>query len=168
MIAHDYNWVDGVPGVSTCSSCSSSYTELLSFKLNLLNYTTLSYGANSPYTCYIGGNTVVYPSTPCTYDTTSNIVDIYAPILGVPSSFDYVESEGSPRQFSSITGLLTSSVPGGVDTSQYSGKATQEPHHRSVRRRHHRREHRHAPMRQEQLTLRPARSPQPCPAPLVV
>ena len=127
MIAHDYNWVDGVPGVSTCSSCSSSYTELLSFKLNLLNYTTLSYGANSPYTCYIGGNTVVYPSTPCTYDTTSNIVDIYAPILGVPSSFDYVESEGSPQQFTSITGLLTSSVPGGVDTSQYSGKATQQP-----------------------------------------
>ena len=71
---------------------------MLSFKLNLVNYTTMSYGADSPYTCYIDGNTVPY-DTPCNYDISGMTCEHYNPLLGVPSAFSYVESQGSPQQY---------------------------------------------------------------------
>ncbi len=112
------------------------YTELLVFKLALENYTKLSYGAYSPFECYIDTPTIgtQYPSTPCTVlpqnsqngeDTPAQILSrLYPPLLGVPSSFYYVESAGSPERYLSLQSILSSVLPFGLgDTSQYQQQA---------------------------------------------
>jgi hypothetical protein len=99
------------------------YTELLAFKLNLINYTQVSVGADSPYACDISANSFdgTPYQTPCVYDPDSapSLANIIAPVLGVPSSFDYVESEGAPQQYYSLSNLISSLAPVGV--SQASG-----------------------------------------------
>ena len=113
MIVHDYKWGDSYGDSGYDTSDKQLYTELLSFKLNLVNYTTLSYGADSPYTCYIDGNTVPYADTPCKYDTTGVTANTYNPLLGVPSAFSYAESQGSPQKFFTLSNLISSLSPSG-------------------------------------------------------
>ena len=135
LIAHDYQYNDYVDTDGTSKSTFEVgngggiqlYTEMLSFRLNIANYTTLSFGADSPYSCYISGNAMPYPNTPCTYDTTGTTANTYAPLLGVPSAFGYVESQGSPEQFSSLSNFVSSLFPSGVSSGQYTSAATQQP-----------------------------------------
>lgn len=125
LLAHTGNLYAG--GVTL-----NDYTELAIFKLAIQNYTKTSYGANSPYVAYIGpalniafplplqGNTVansiVYlPDVRSGGATTAGqeLSQLFAPAIGAPSSFYYVESEGSPEKFLSFQSLLAEALPFG-------------------------------------------------------
>ena len=116
MIAHAFEYeVDyGQVQPKTTGICYTGipiYTELLSFKLNMINYTSISLGADSPYACYIDKP---YSNTPCIYDSNGITSNTYAPALGVQSSFSYVESQGSPEEYFSLLSLMSSLVPSGT------------------------------------------------------
>ena len=124
MLAHDQPCTLYLyTGLSAGGSCRTStnpnpYTVLLSFKPDILNYTTLSNGANAQYTCDINTNAVV---SPCSYN--NNIGSLNAPFAEVPSSFSYVTSEGAPQQYFSAASVYQSLYPSGSSGSSSSGSA---------------------------------------------
>ena len=87
------------------------YTELLRFTPLIQNYTKLSLAAHSPYNCFIN---VSAQASPCIY--APNITDLYPPLAFVPSSFDFMVSEGIPRSFFSILNVETSLFPTGASS----------------------------------------------------
>ena len=107
MIAHSSNQWDG-----------ELYSELLAFRLNLINYTSISYGAGSPYVCYIDRP---YSNTPCIYDSSGAVANTLAPLLGVPSSFSFVESQGSANNYFSPSELASSFTQAGASAESGSG-----------------------------------------------
>ena len=136
IISHPY-----IPGFTTChiegraNSCTTTpptplYTELLSFQPQIVNYTSVSNMADSPYTCYVSPVASFHTRspTPCiveqqyitqsssgsttqsTNPAWSMLGDMYGPILGVPSSFKYVENLGYPTDYvSAVTALASTS-----------------------------------------------------------
>ena len=122
----------GVHGGIVCTTTPSKplYAELLSFQPQIVNYTTVSNMANSHYTCYVApdASSSTASNTPCTVEqqnikTSSSsgsssepnpawsiLSDMYGPILGVPSSFKYVENLGYPTDYvSAVTALASTS-----------------------------------------------------------
>ncbi|MGC8586111.1 MAG: hypothetical protein ACP5K5_01015, partial [Candidatus Micrarchaeia archaeon] len=87
------------------------YTEFLTFQPKIENYTKISFAAYTPYSCYI--NESQYSNGACTYNAiiANTISMIEPPFLAVPSSFSYVESEGSPEAYFTLTNTLSSLFP---------------------------------------------------------
>ena len=114
---------------STTTPAKPLYTELLSFQPQIVNYTSVSNMADSPYTCYIASASSFHTTTPtpCFVEqqyietsssggTTTNpawsiLGEMYGPILGVPSSFKYVENLGYPTDYVSAVTALSSTSP---------------------------------------------------------
>ncbi len=114
-----YMYCDGTQSNGQCQSYYGSllnhmYTELVAFKMTLANYTQTSLGAYSPYACYIDTS---YSDSPCTYVNNPLLTNMQPPVEGVPSSFAYDTSEGSPEQYLSIQNVLSSAVPSGIASS---------------------------------------------------
>ncbi|ASI13489.1 cell surface protein [Candidatus Mancarchaeum acidiphilum] len=91
------------------------YNEFLTFKMNINNYTEVSLGENSPWNCFINQSEPNLP-TQCVID--SNLNKMYAPIEEVPSSFKYIQNEGSPGKFLSISTSFSSIYPNSTKSSQ--------------------------------------------------
>ncbi|MDE1868455.1 MAG: hypothetical protein KGH60_00600 [Candidatus Micrarchaeota archaeon] len=114
------------------SENGNSYAELLAFHPTLVNYTKLSLGADAQYTCYTdmqaAGSASPQSSSEPQCVTLSGpeaakLEATYPPLLGVPSSFSYVESQGSPVQYLSGPNALSSLFPNGVNSQQYATQA---------------------------------------------
>jgi len=91
------------------------YSELLVFRPSLVNYTQVSLAAASPYVCYTDQN--FGKASPCTYSSSfaQTVTQMYPPVMGVPSSFYYLESQGSPQQYLSLQNVVSSLFPEGVN-----------------------------------------------------
>ncbi len=89
--------------------------ELLALKPLIQNYTKLSFGADSPYTCYT--DSIITPSA-CTPNP--EISNMHPPVAGVPSSFEYIESQGTPSVFLAPATSVPSSgaIPGSSGATQ--------------------------------------------------
>ncbi|MEM3841398.1 MAG: hypothetical protein QXN59_01745, partial [Candidatus Micrarchaeaceae archaeon] len=134
IISHPYALVKHISGGNVRGAHHSYitytpenlYTELLAFQPKIVNYTSLSDMANSSYTCYIAPNTLVSSNSPCIIEDQylggsqsseenvawETISDMRGPILGVPSSFKYVESRGYPTAYiPAISALATIGSP---------------------------------------------------------
>jgi hypothetical protein len=103
------------------------YTELLVLHPVIQNYTKISLAENTSYICYLNQlvpSPVGWPciNSPVTYNDLGNL---YAPILGVPSSFSYVESLGNPEQYLNLPNAYSAAFPTGIDNSKYSSGASQ-------------------------------------------
>ena len=100
------------------------YTELLVMHPTIQNYTKISLAENNPYLCYLS---IAAPTgSQCISDSNTQryLTNLYAPILGVPSAFSYVESLGNPEQYLSLTNAFSATFPAGVDNSKYSSQAS--------------------------------------------
>jgi hypothetical protein len=93
------------------------YTELLVLRPNLENYTKISLADNSTFSCYI--NITVSGDT-CISDenTQATLGNLYPPLIGVPSAFDYVQSSGG-EQYLSLSNEFSAVFPAGISSSQY-------------------------------------------------
>ncbi len=98
------------------------YTEFASIPLNLQNYTKISNSSYSEYQCFIA--TSKYQSykneLPTTCDVNQSLEDLFnstPPDIGIPSSFSYAESLGSPEQYLSAPTLLNALVGGSASGS---------------------------------------------------
>lgn len=102
------------------------YTELLVMHPVIENYTKISLLENTSFACYLNIIPPVY--SPCISDpnTQAYLGNIYGPVLGVPSSFPYVESLGNPEQYLNLPNAYSALFPTGLNNSQYSTKAGQE------------------------------------------
>jgi len=91
------------------------YSELLVFRPSLVNYTQVSLAAEAPYVCYTDQN--FGAGSPCTYSSTfaQTVTQMYPPVMGVPSSFNYIESQGSPQQYLSLQNVISSLFPEGIN-----------------------------------------------------
>ncbi len=101
------------------------YAELLTVHPTIQNYTKISLAENNSYLCYLS---IAAPSgSQCISDqnTQAYLPYLYAPILGVPSSFSYVESLGNPEQYLNLPNAFSATFPTGVDNSKYSSQASQ-------------------------------------------
>lgn len=103
------------------------YTELLVLHPVIQNYTKLSLAENTTYICYLNQLLKSPTGWPC---ITSNVTyndlgNLYAPILGVPSSFSYVESLGNPEQYLNLPNAYSATFPTGINNSKYSSGASQ-------------------------------------------
>ncbi len=114
--AYAYNPNNPIP-----EEYSGLYTELLNFKVNLENYTKISLGADAPYNCFISNSE---KNTPCLYDT--NVANIYPPFEDVPSSFNYVLSQGAPQNFLQLQNLVSTLFPNGISSSQTNSAANSD------------------------------------------
>jgi hypothetical protein len=103
------------------------YTELLALHPVLQNYTRISLGAGAQYTCYLGVNQydselnlpTKNSTTPCGVE--NSISNTIPPGIGMPNSFAYSESLGSPQQYLSELSLLSAALP---TTGSVSGGGT--------------------------------------------
>ena len=92
------------------------YTELLAFRMNIQNYTQTSLGAYSPYVCYLNGSKYSSGSPYCTElsgDTGNVLNKLYPPLVGIPDSFNFSESNGGPTYFNYPT-LSSTYFPTGI------------------------------------------------------
>ena len=94
------------------------YTELLAFRMNIINYTKTSLGAYSPFVCYL--NNTKYSGSPyCTElngDTGNVLTGLQPPLLGIPNSFNFSESSGGPAYFG-YPSLISTYFPTGLGSS---------------------------------------------------
>ena len=116
----------GVPPVSLPSEVPDKqlYTELLVLHPTIQNYTKISLAENNSYLCYLS---ISAPSgSPCISDSNTKqyLPNLYAPILGVPSAFSYVESLGNPEQYLNLPNAFSATFPTGIDNSKYSSQAS--------------------------------------------
>ncbi len=102
------------------------YTEFLTFQPKIENYTQLSMGAYTPYSCYISSSQ--YANGACAYNSivAKTINNIWPPFLSVPSSFRYVASEGSPEAYLTLTNTLSALFPQQTSSSSSAASANQE------------------------------------------
>ena len=107
--------------IAHATSANPPYTELLVFKMPLSNYTQQSLGAYSPYVCYTNNS---YSGSPCIVENTPLLSNMIAPVLGVPSSFSFVENEGSPTVYFSEQSQVASSLPSGAPSGSGSSGNT--------------------------------------------
>jgi hypothetical protein len=116
-MSSDFNGTDYLISNLTLNSFGKPlYTELLAFKPHLENYTTLSFASGSPYTCYVN-TTLADAGSTC--GVANAIASMHPPIEGVPSSFKFIESEGTPSIFLSIaTSTFSSSSSGSGSSGQ--------------------------------------------------
>ena len=100
------------------------YTELLVMHPTIQNYTKMSLAENNSYLCYLS----ISPpsSSPCISDSNTQqyLPNLYAPILGVPSAFSYVESLGNPEQYLNLPNAFSATFPTGVNNNKYSSQAS--------------------------------------------
>ncbi|MGC8495868.1 MAG: hypothetical protein ACP5MX_01520 [Candidatus Micrarchaeia archaeon] len=115
MVAHIWQW----PYSGTFGN--PLYTEFLSFYPKVDNYTKLLFAADTPYSCYINESY----SGACTYNTiiANVITDIWPPFELVPSSFSYVEGEGSPEAYLTLTNTFSALFPQQTSSSSSSSAA---------------------------------------------
>ncbi len=105
--------------------CSTpAYDEFLTFRMDINNYTKVSLGENSPWNCFINQSEPNLPSQ-CVID--NNLNKMYAPIGEVPSSFKYIQNEGSPGKFLSISTAFSSIYPNSTKSSQGNSSAVNHP-----------------------------------------
>ncbi len=104
LITHTYSMYPG-------------YTQLLSFGMNVENYTKTSLGAYSHYVCYVNSTKINSPyCTSLSGSAANTLTLIYPPVIGIPDSFDFSESNG-PLYFG-YQNLVSTSFPvgfGGAD-----------------------------------------------------
>ncbi|MEM3827514.1 MAG: hypothetical protein QXR58_02855, partial [Candidatus Micrarchaeaceae archaeon] len=92
----------------------NDYTQLLTFKMNVENYTKSSFGAYSPYLCYLNASSSPYCTT--LNGNSANILTlIYPPVLGIPDSFKF--SEGNGPMYFGYPNLLSTSFPTGLSST---------------------------------------------------
>ena len=121
IISHPYTlesstYSTTIHGVTTTHTSYTSYplyTELLAFQPKIVNYTALSNMANSSYTCYATLNSQFSSNTPCYLVSSpsaayNSLEAMRGPILGVPSSFKYVENLGYPADYIPAVSSLAS------------------------------------------------------------
>ena len=100
------------------------YTELLVMHPTIQNYTKISLAENNSYLCYLS---IAAPTgSQCISDSNTQqyLSNLYAPILGVPSAFSYVESLGNPEQYLNLPNAFSATFPTGVNNSKYSSQAS--------------------------------------------
>ncbi|MDE1870874.1 MAG: hypothetical protein KGI06_01390 [Candidatus Micrarchaeota archaeon] len=139
LIAHA--WQFGAGGTNWCWNpqvgfdCGSSiqpkkglYTELLAFRPKIQNYTKLDFMANdSDYTCYLNVSPPNPDNNPCIYNANTAMIQyISPPVLGIPDSFGYAESLGTPQQYLNVQNQLSSLFPKGIETNNYYSQTNQE------------------------------------------
>ncbi len=127
LIAHPWSFSYGNPGCITAACpVDPLYTELLVLRPNIQNYTKIAFAGNSTYMCYL--NKTPTSISTCTYNqqTAAVLSHIYPPILGVPSSFNYVEGLGGPEQYLNLQNALSSSFPTGADGNSYKSSVNKE------------------------------------------
>ncbi len=103
------------------TSGNNKYTELLEFRMNIENYTTVSLGANSSYMCML--NISNAPGSTCTTGA-SELKSIYPPLEGDTSPFSFAEIQGSPQRLIALQNEFSASFPFGLNnTSAFSSSA---------------------------------------------
>ncbi len=95
----------------------NKYTELLELRMNIQNYTKLSFGSNSTYKCFISnsqsGNNCV--------QKVKNLKNLYPPLEGVPSSFAFGINQGSPQRFLNLPNAFSTEFPLGLTSKIHNG-----------------------------------------------
>ncbi|MDE1810584.1 MAG: hypothetical protein KGH66_00900 [Candidatus Micrarchaeota archaeon] len=126
LVAHVYqaqqtNALSGIYNFLFGSSPTPVYSELVVFRPTLTNYTRQSLAADSPYVCYTDKD--FGSASPCVYDSSAapTLTGMYPPVMGVPSSFYYLESKGSPQQYLSLQNVASSLLPTGLNCQATSG-----------------------------------------------
>lgn len=114
--------------IAHVSQSGTKYTELLAFHPTLVNYTKISLGADAQYVCYTDYSSSASPAqsnegqSPCIQlagSQATSLEDMYPPLLGVPSSFNFVESQGSPVEYLNAPGSLSSLIPSNLNSKSY-------------------------------------------------
>ncbi len=111
------------------------YSELLTMKISMSNYTNPSFLAGTPFACYNTYDPKKKPDgyvTPCvSYSSATKAGEILdgmqPPLLGVPDAFKYVESQGSPEQYVTLpvaVGAASAMVNGALTKQQAQQTAT--------------------------------------------
>ncbi len=112
---------------------SKAQNTLVAFKIGIINYTTLSFMQGMPYSCYVNASSpsssTQKPSLQAYTAYNSNCLlssalsSMSPPILGVPSSFLYTESQGSPEKYLTLPSVINSLHPFASSGSSYSEEA---------------------------------------------
>jgi hypothetical protein len=107
---------------SVSTPANPLYTELLVMHPVIENYTKVEFAANTSYVCYL--NVPPPTNSPCIYDqnTKNYLGNLYPPLVGVPSAFEYAENLGGPEQYLNLQNAFSAVFPT-LSTSQYSSGA---------------------------------------------
>jgi hypothetical protein len=108
---------------SVSKPSSALYTELLVLHPVIENYTKLDFAANTTYLCYLSVSPPAHSSCISDRNTQTYLPNLYPPLVGVPSSFEYAESLGGPEQYLNLQNAFSAIFPT-LDTSKYSSGAS--------------------------------------------
>ncbi len=108
---------------------------IVAFKVGIINYTKLSLMQDMPYSCYVNSSLpsssgATAPTSSQSYNAynsncllSSSLASMSPPVLGVPSSFLYTESQGSPEDYLTLPSVINSLHPFSSSGSSYSTEA---------------------------------------------
>ncbi|MEM4064872.1 MAG: hypothetical protein QW582_01490, partial [Candidatus Micrarchaeaceae archaeon] len=92
---------------------SKVQNSLVSFSINIVNYTKMNHMAYEPYTCYVNSTSKesqgYAANSPCLLSKA--LLSMSSPVIGAPDSFAYTISQGSPMNYLSLQNVVGSLIP---------------------------------------------------------